>query len=158
MIEMLLVGAIVLVATLYSTWALMPAPARQRLARRLLEPVQGGLVPRLDRSPDPGRSLGSGYFRRCLRRVQFAPTPGRTLALTAGCGPLAAGQGIAPDRACPEPTSVITCSPAMAGCCPIRAVVRGRWGGSARVACGNEPGVRSWPLPAARSHSSCLPS
>ena len=36
MIEMLLVGAIVLVATFYSTWALMPAPARQRLARRLL--------------------------------------------------------------------------------------------------------------------------
>ena len=36
MIEMLLVGAIVLVATCYSTWALMPAPARQRLARRLL--------------------------------------------------------------------------------------------------------------------------
>lgn len=36
MIEMLLVGAIVLVATFYSTWALMPAPARQRLALRLL--------------------------------------------------------------------------------------------------------------------------
>ena len=36
MIEMLLVDAIVLVATFYSTWALMPAPARQRLARRLL--------------------------------------------------------------------------------------------------------------------------
>jgi hypothetical protein len=36
MIEMLLVGAIVITATLYSTWALMPAPARQRLARRLL--------------------------------------------------------------------------------------------------------------------------
>jgi hypothetical protein len=36
MIEMLLVGAIVLAATIYSTSALMPAPARQRLARRLL--------------------------------------------------------------------------------------------------------------------------
>jgi hypothetical protein len=36
MIEMLLVGAIVLVATFYATWALMPATARQRLARRLL--------------------------------------------------------------------------------------------------------------------------
>ena len=36
MIEMLLVGAIVLVATLYATWALMPSPARQSLARRLL--------------------------------------------------------------------------------------------------------------------------
>ncbi len=36
MIEMLLVGAIVLAATIYSTWALMPAPSRQRLARRLL--------------------------------------------------------------------------------------------------------------------------
>jgi hypothetical protein len=36
MIEMLLVGAIVLVATLYATWALIPAPARQSLARRLL--------------------------------------------------------------------------------------------------------------------------
>jgi hypothetical protein len=35
MIEVLLVGAIVLVATLYATWALMPAPARHRLARRL---------------------------------------------------------------------------------------------------------------------------
>ena len=36
MLEMLFVGSIVLVAKLYSTWALLPAPARQRLARRLL--------------------------------------------------------------------------------------------------------------------------
>jgi hypothetical protein len=36
MLEMLLVGTIVVVATLYSTWALLPAPARQRVAGRLL--------------------------------------------------------------------------------------------------------------------------
>ena len=45
MIEMLLVGAIVLVATFYSTWALMPAPARQRLARRLLVLAESGRCP-----------------------------------------------------------------------------------------------------------------
>jgi hypothetical protein len=45
MIEMLLVGAIVLVATVYSTWALMPAPARQRLARRLLSLAEAGPCP-----------------------------------------------------------------------------------------------------------------
>lgn len=45
MIEMLLVGAIVLVATFYSTWALMPAPARQRLARRLLALTESGRCP-----------------------------------------------------------------------------------------------------------------
>jgi len=45
MIEMLLVGAIVLVATFYSTWALMPAPARQRLARRLLALTTAGWCP-----------------------------------------------------------------------------------------------------------------
>ena len=45
MIEMLLVGAIVLVATFYATWALMPAPARQRLARRLLALTEAGWCP-----------------------------------------------------------------------------------------------------------------
>jgi len=35
MLEMLLVGAIVLVAALYSTWALLPLPARRRVAQRL---------------------------------------------------------------------------------------------------------------------------
>jgi hypothetical protein len=45
MIEMLLVGAIVLVAMFYSTWALMPAPARQRLARRLLALAESGRCP-----------------------------------------------------------------------------------------------------------------
>jgi hypothetical protein len=35
MIETLLVGAIVLVATLYATWALLPTAGRQRVARRL---------------------------------------------------------------------------------------------------------------------------
>ena len=45
MLEMLLVGAIVLTATLYSTWALMPAPARQRLARRLLALTTAGWCP-----------------------------------------------------------------------------------------------------------------
>jgi hypothetical protein len=45
MIEMLLVGAIVLVATFYSTWALMPAPARQRVARRLLALSGSGWCP-----------------------------------------------------------------------------------------------------------------
>jgi hypothetical protein len=45
MVEMLLVGAIVLVAAFYSTWALMPAPARQRLARRLLGLSEAGWCP-----------------------------------------------------------------------------------------------------------------
>jgi hypothetical protein len=45
MIEMLLVGATVLVATFYSTWALMPATARQRLARRLLALSGAGWCP-----------------------------------------------------------------------------------------------------------------
>ena len=45
MIEMLLVGVIVLAAACYSTWALMPAPARQRLARRLLALADGGWCP-----------------------------------------------------------------------------------------------------------------
>jgi hypothetical protein len=45
MLEMLFVGVIVLVAALYSTWALMPAPARQRLARRLLPLCAAGWCP-----------------------------------------------------------------------------------------------------------------
>jgi hypothetical protein len=36
MIEMLLVGVIVLVAAVYSTWALLPATGRQKAAIRLL--------------------------------------------------------------------------------------------------------------------------
>ena len=36
MIEGLLVGVIVLVAAVYSTWVLLPAPARRKLATRLL--------------------------------------------------------------------------------------------------------------------------
>ena len=36
MAQMLLVGAIVLVAAVYSTWALLPPAARQRVASRLL--------------------------------------------------------------------------------------------------------------------------
>jgi hypothetical protein len=45
MLEMLLVGAIVLVAALYSTWALLPAPARQRVARRLAASSASGWCP-----------------------------------------------------------------------------------------------------------------
>jgi hypothetical protein len=45
MLEMLLVGAIVLVATLYSTWALLPRAARQRLAGRLLPLASSGWCP-----------------------------------------------------------------------------------------------------------------
>ena len=45
MIEMLLVGVIVLAAACYSMWALMPAAARQRLARRLLVLTDAGLCP-----------------------------------------------------------------------------------------------------------------
>ena len=36
-----------------------------------------GLVPRLDRSPDPGSGLGPGQFRRALRRLQFGSSPRR---------------------------------------------------------------------------------
>ena len=45
MIEMLLVGAIVLVATLYATWALLPAAGRQRVVRRLARLSAAGGVP-----------------------------------------------------------------------------------------------------------------
>jgi hypothetical protein len=45
MIEMLLVGAIVLVATLYAAWALLPAAGRQRLVRRLARLSAAGGVP-----------------------------------------------------------------------------------------------------------------
>ena len=51
MLEMLLVGLIVLAATLYATWALMPAPARQRLAHRLLARPASGWLPRWARRP-----------------------------------------------------------------------------------------------------------
>ena len=36
MLEMLMVGVIVIVAACYSAWVLMPVPARQRLAQKLL--------------------------------------------------------------------------------------------------------------------------
>jgi len=36
MLEMLLVGLIVIVAATYSTWFLLPGPARQKIAARLL--------------------------------------------------------------------------------------------------------------------------
>jgi hypothetical protein len=36
MLEMLMVGVIVLVAACYSAWVLMPMPARQRLAQKLV--------------------------------------------------------------------------------------------------------------------------
>ena len=48
-LELLLVGLIVLVAMLYSAWALMPAPVRQRLARRLLVSPAAGWFPRVAR-------------------------------------------------------------------------------------------------------------
>jgi hypothetical protein len=45
MIEMLFVGAIVLLATLYSAWALMPAAGRQRVVRRLARLSAASWVP-----------------------------------------------------------------------------------------------------------------
>jgi len=45
MIEMLLVGAIVLVATLYATWTLLPAAGRQRVVRRLVSLSAASGVP-----------------------------------------------------------------------------------------------------------------
>jgi hypothetical protein len=44
-LEMLLVGSIVLVATLYATWALLPAAGRQRVVRRLARMSAAGWVP-----------------------------------------------------------------------------------------------------------------
>ena len=71
MIEMLLVGAIVLVATFYSTWALMPAPARQRLARRMLALSEAGWCP--------------GWIGRRVRAA--ASGPGTSGSPCAGCSP-----------------------------------------------------------------------
>ena len=45
MIEMLLVGAIVAVATLYAMWALLPAAGRQRVLRRLARLSAAGGIP-----------------------------------------------------------------------------------------------------------------
>ena len=45
MIEMLLVGVIVLAATCYATWALLPAAGRQRVVRRLLSLSAASGVP-----------------------------------------------------------------------------------------------------------------
>ena len=45
MIEMLLVGVIVLAATCYATWALLPAAGRQRVVRRLARLSAAGGVP-----------------------------------------------------------------------------------------------------------------
>jgi hypothetical protein len=45
MIEMLLVGVIVLVATLYAAWALLPAAGRQRVLRHLARLSATGGVP-----------------------------------------------------------------------------------------------------------------
>lgn len=71
MIEMLLVGAIVLVATFYSTWALMPATARQRLARRLLALSGAGWCP--------------GWIGHRIRAA--AAGPGASGSACAGCSP-----------------------------------------------------------------------
>ena len=62
LLEMLLVGLIVLVAMLYSTWALMPAPARKRLAQRLLAWPAPGWWPR--------------WARRRLEAAASGPRPG----------------------------------------------------------------------------------
>ena len=45
MLEMLMVGVIVLVAAAYSTWALLPAPARRKLAIRLLPFASSSVCP-----------------------------------------------------------------------------------------------------------------
>ncbi len=45
MLETLLVGAIVLVAAVYSTWALLPVPARRTLATRLAPFAASGWCP-----------------------------------------------------------------------------------------------------------------
>ena len=45
MIEMLLVGAIVVVATLYAAWALLPAAGRRRVLRHLAGLSAAGGVP-----------------------------------------------------------------------------------------------------------------
>ena len=45
MLEMFLVGSIVLLATLYATWALLPAAGRQRVVRRLVSLSAASGVP-----------------------------------------------------------------------------------------------------------------
>jgi len=71
MIEMLLVGVIVLAAACYSTWALMPAPARQRLARRLLALSEADWCP--------------GWIGRRIRAA--ASGPGISGSPCDGCAP-----------------------------------------------------------------------
>ncbi len=59
--EMLFVGVIVLVAASYSTWALLPGPARRRLAERLLGFAASGACPRW--LADRIRSTAAGQGR-----------------------------------------------------------------------------------------------
>ena len=129
MIEMLLVGAIVARGhVLFDVGADAGAgPAAPGTATAGAD--RGGLVPRLDRSPDPCRSLRSGSFRRALRRVQLGSHHRRRLPLSAArLKAWAAAVGLRRNCGCAASPSVITCSPAMAGCGQIRAVVRGPWG------------------------------
>jgi hypothetical protein len=61
MLERLLVGVIVLVATVYSTWALLPSPARQRLAQRIAALPAAAWLP--------------GWLRPHLRSAASRPAP-----------------------------------------------------------------------------------
>ena len=69
MLEMLLVGAIVLVATLYSTWALLPKPARLRLVRALASTAEArwcpGWMRRAVLALDRRARAGSGHCDDC---------------------------------------------------------------------------------------------
>jgi hypothetical protein len=73
MIELLLVGTIVLAAALYATWALMPAPARQRLARRLARLSAASGVPawlqRGARSLERRTIATSGHCEGCSSKA-----------------------------------------------------------------------------------------
>lgn len=69
MIEMLLVGAIVVMATLYATWALLPAARRQRVVQRLARLSAAGGVPawlqRRARSLEQRTRSTSGHCNGC---------------------------------------------------------------------------------------------
>ncbi len=77
MLEMLFVGAIVLVATLYSTWALTAGTGAAAPRAPPAAPGHGPLVPAMDRPPHPFCRVRPGHGRQSVRRLQFEPPPRR---------------------------------------------------------------------------------
>ena len=73
MLEMLMVGVIVLVAAAYSTWALLPAAGRRKVATRLL--------------PLAAHPACPGWLVRRLRSAAAAPGTGSPCDACSGSRP-----------------------------------------------------------------------